>query len=165
MGVVSPVLELLAKNTMIATEEAHLDQRAGRRSEDGRSDGALRRIPRSHGGGQPHAGRSTGHSVRTTMILGLVAALVICTTAGILISGRIAHQVGGLLHVLQLAQHERDLTIPVPHGGNDEIATLAGSIEDLISSLRDHRRGRWVTNRILPSFPLLNSLILFSALG
>jgi methyl-accepting chemotaxis protein len=135
-----PVLELLAKNNMIATEQAQeaFDQKVPGAA--AKLDAALARFGAYRDrivAESREQVESRGAAARTTMIGGLIASLVVCVTIALVSSGRVVRRVRDLLMVLQATEQDRDLTIAVPRSGNDEITTLATSIEGLIHSLRD----------------------------
>ncbi len=135
---ITPIHELLGKNTMLATEQAVelYDEKIPTAA------GALAKSMDDFGGfrdaevaSSKDAVAAKGSQVRNTILWGGMVSLVVSVLAAVVLSGKLVARVRALLDVLGVSRETNDLTLRVAESGADEITEIAKAANALLGTL------------------------------
>jgi methyl-accepting chemotaxis protein len=135
---ITPIHELLGKNTMLATEQAvelydeKVPTAAAALAKSMDDFGAFRD---NEVASSKDAVSSKGSQVRNTILWGGVISLVVSVFAAFMLSGKLVARVRALLDVLSVSRETSDLTVRVPEAGADEITEIAKASNALLGTL------------------------------
>jgi len=135
---ITPIHELLGKNTMLATEQAvekydeSVPAAAAALAKSMDDFGSFRDTEVAT---SKDAVAAKGSQVRNTILWGGVVSLVVSVLAAIVLSGKLVARVRALLDVLGVSRETNDLTLRVAESGADEITEIAKAANALLGTL------------------------------